>query len=503
MLARAVNCQAPVDGNPCNQCPACLGIENGSILDVLELDAASNNGVDQVRALRDEAVYTPAAVRKRVYIVDEVHMLSTPAFNALLKILEEPPSHLMFILATTELHKVPATIRCRCQQFSFKRILPGQIAQRLEYVAGQEGIDLTPEGAALLARLADGGLRDALSLLDQCSGGGQKVDEQAVLDTLGLAGNLETARLMELAARHDTAAALETLSRLYAGERTWGRCWGLSSLARDLLMRKTAPRGGSALLTGGYDETTMRGLGELLTAPRLLQMLNRLQDTAALLPRSSSRRTDAGCASSACATRRWTTRRPDCPPGSPGWRSSWPPASRLGRRPVRRGRRGGAAARPASAGARGGSSWTEERPPLPEEPEEERTLEEPERRPAAVPPAQPAVAGGELLLARFRGGGQAKAALRGALSGEPGKDGGDLEKRGADPVGGQRIHQGDAQQTQHHGGAGTGRRAAVRRAGQSSLPNREALSGGPGQWAGPGSWTAGRPGRPAGVWGTV
>ena len=193
-----------MNGNPCNQCPACLGIENGSILDVLELDAASNNGVDQVRALRDEAVYTPAAVRKRVYIVDEVHMLSTPAFNALLKILEEPPSHLMFILATTELHKVPATIRSRCQQFAFKRILPGQIAQRLEYVAGQEGIDLTAEGAALLARLADGGLRDALSLLDQCAGGGQQVDEQAVLDTLGLAGNLETARLMELAgpARH-------------------------------------------------------------------------------------------------------------------------------------------------------------------------------------------------------------------------------------------------------------------------------------------------------------
>ena len=137
ILARAVNCEHPVDGNPCNQCPACLGIENGSILDVLELDAASNNGVDQVRALRDEAVYTPAAVRKRVYIVDEVHMLSTAAFNALLKILEEPPAHLMFILATTELHKVPATIKSRCQQFSFKRILAGDIARRLSYVAGR------------------------------------------------------------------------------------------------------------------------------------------------------------------------------------------------------------------------------------------------------------------------------------------------------------------------------------------------------------------------------
>ena len=146
ILARAVNCEHPVDGNPCNQCPSCLGIESGSILDVLELDAASNNGVDQVRALRDEAVYTPAAVRKRVYIVDEVHMLSTAAFNALLKILEEPPEHLMFILATTELHKVPATIKSRCQQFSFKRILPGDIAARLAYVAREEGIKLRGEG---------------------------------------------------------------------------------------------------------------------------------------------------------------------------------------------------------------------------------------------------------------------------------------------------------------------------------------------------------------------
>lgn len=294
ILARAVNCRNPQNGNPCNQCPACLGIENGSILDVLELDAASNNGVDQVRALRDEAVYTPAAVRKRVYIVDEVHMLSTPAFNALLKILEEPPSHLMFILATTELHKVPATIKSRCQQFSFKRILPGQIAQRLSYVAQQESIDLTEEGAALLARLADGGLRDALSLLDQCSGGGGRVDEQSILDTLGLAGNLETAALMERLSEHDTAAALETLARLYANGKDVGAVLGeLSALTRDLLLRKTAPRGAAALLTGGYDEATMRRLGEKLTAQRLLQMLTVLQNTCADLARSSNRRTDA------------------------------------------------------------------------------------------------------------------------------------------------------------------------------------------------------------------
>ena len=294
ILARAVNCEHPVDGNPCNACPACLGIENGSILDVLELDAASNNGVDQVRALRDEAVYTPAAVKKRVYIVDEVHMLSTAAFNALLKILEEPPAHLMFILATTELHKVPATIRSRCQQFSFKRILPGQIAQRLEQVAGAESIPLTREGAALLARLADGGLRDALSLLDQCAGSDGPLDESAILSALGLAGNLETAALMDCVARGDTADALERLDRLYAAGKDVGTLLGeLSALARDLLVRRTAPEGGAALLTGGYDEGTMRALSARFTPQRLIYLLHTIQDCQAALARSASRRTDA------------------------------------------------------------------------------------------------------------------------------------------------------------------------------------------------------------------
>ena len=294
ILSRAVNCEHPVNGNPCNQCPSCLGIENGSILDVLELDAASNNGVDQVRALRDEAVYTPAAVRKRVYIVDEVHMLSTAAFNALLKILEEPPAHLMFILATTELHKVPATIKSRCQQFAFKRILPGDIAARLAYVARQEGLELRGEGAELLARLADGGLRDALSLLDQCAILDGPIGAQEVLDALGLAGNLETARLMEQIGAGDTAAALETLARLYGAGKEVGSLLGeLSALARDLLVRKTAPKGGAALLTGGYDENTMRKLSNLFQIPRLAQMLGVLQTTIADLSRSGNRRTDA------------------------------------------------------------------------------------------------------------------------------------------------------------------------------------------------------------------
>lgn len=294
ILARAVNCEHPVNGNPCNQCPSCLGIENGSILDVLELDAASNNGVDQVRALRDEAVYTPAAVRKRVYIVDEVHMLSSAAFNALLKILEEPPEHLMFILATTELHKVPATIKSRCQQFSFKRILPGDIAARLAYVAREEGLELRGEGAALLARLADGGLRDALSLLDQCAVTDRPIGEQEVLDALGLAGNLETAGLMEQIGNGDTAGALETLGRLYgAGKEIGSLLNELAALARDLLIRKTAPKGGAPLLTGGYDENTMRKLSNLFQTARLAQILGLLQSTIAELPRSGNRRTDA------------------------------------------------------------------------------------------------------------------------------------------------------------------------------------------------------------------
>lgn len=294
ILARAVNCHHPVNGNPCNQCDACLGIENGSILDVLELDAASNNGVDQVRALRDEAVYTPAAVRKRVYIVDEVHMLSTAAFNALLKILEEPPEHLMFILATTELHKVPATIKSRCQQFSFQRILPGDISARLLYVAGEEGIELTSEGADLLARLADGGMRDALSLLDQCSGAQGAIGEHQVLDALGLAGNLETAKLMGHIAGYEMEAALEALARLYGGGKDVSSVLGeMSALVRDLLIRKTAPRAGVALLNGGYDEATMRGLSERLRVPRLTWMLTLLQGVLADLPRSNNRRTDA------------------------------------------------------------------------------------------------------------------------------------------------------------------------------------------------------------------
>ncbi len=293
LLARAVNCTDTHDGNPCNRCPACTGIENGSVLDVMELDAASNNRVDDIRAILDEAVYTPATVRKRVYIVDEVHMLSPQAFNALLQILEEPPAHLLFILATTEIHKVPATIKSRCQQFAFKRIRPEEITGRLRYVAGQEGIDLTEEGAALLSRLADGGMRDALSLLDQCRGMGGTVDEARVYSSLGLAGNLEAAELMEHISDGDSPAALEQLSRLYAAGKEMTALVGeLASLTRDLLVRRTAPRSGAALMTGGFDEDTLRRLSPRFDIPRLVQMLNLLQKSGTELKTSTNRRTD-------------------------------------------------------------------------------------------------------------------------------------------------------------------------------------------------------------------
>ena len=294
ILAKAVNCLSSRDGDPCGQCPACLGIDNGSLLDVLELDAASNNGVDQVRALRDEAIYSPASVKYRVYIIDEVHMLSISAFNALLKILEEPPAHLIFILATTELHKVPATILSRCQRFAFKRIQPHDIQQRLLYVAGQEGMELTGDAAGLLSRLADGAMRDALSLLDQCGAAGGTIDSERVLDVLGLAGNLQTAELMGQLLRRDVQGALLTLDRLYGGGKDVGSLLGeLSTLTRDLLIRMTAPEGGAALLSGGYDDTLMDSLSQGVSPTRLLFMASQLQSVSASLPLSPNRRTDA------------------------------------------------------------------------------------------------------------------------------------------------------------------------------------------------------------------
>ena len=275
ILAKAVNCEHPVDGNPCNTCASCRGIEDGSVLDVVELDAASNNGVEDVRLLRDEAIFSPTKVKKRVYIIDEVHMLSKPAFNALLKILEEPPEHLMFILATTELNKVLPTILSRCQRHSFRRLDADTISKRLSYVAQREGIPLEKGAADLLGRLADGGMRDGLSLLDQCSGR-EKVDEKAVLDAMGLAGTLRTRELAEDLLRRDHLSALERYNSLWRdGKDPSGLLGELGGFFRDALLFRLAPGGGKDLLSGAYGEDALRSVTG--SDARLLHILNTLQ----------------------------------------------------------------------------------------------------------------------------------------------------------------------------------------------------------------------------------
>ena len=295
ILAKAVNCENPVDGNPCNCCSACKSIDSGACMDVLEIDAASNNGVDNVRTLRDDAVYLPAEVKKRVYIIDEVHMLSMSAFNALLKIIEEPPEHLLFILATTELHKVPATILSRCQRFSFRRILPEDIVERLNYIAYCEHIDLEEDASAFLARLADGGLRDAVSLLDQCaSAASAAVTTEEVCRTLGLAGTRQTAQMLQAIAKHDTAQTLAIFNGQYAeGKDLAAMLDELCCVARDLLILCSAPKNGINMISGVCTQKELQALTPLFTAGELLRMTAILRDAAAGFQSSANRRIDA------------------------------------------------------------------------------------------------------------------------------------------------------------------------------------------------------------------
>lgn len=283
ILARAVNCEHPENGNPCNKCRSCLGIEDGSIMDVVELDAASNNGVDNVRALRDEAVFSPALVKKRVYIIDEVHMLSVSAFNALLKILEEPPEHLMFILATTELNKIPATILSRCQRHSFRRIDTELMARRISYIAQQENMDLDDDAAQLLARLADGSMRDGLSLLDQCSGA-NKITVSSVLSAMGLAGNARIAELLDAILSGNAAGSLTLFSALWRdGKDPSALLIELNSLLRDILVMLVAPKGGVDLLSGAYDVTTLKGFASRLTSSQIMSNIDTISSRIAQL----------------------------------------------------------------------------------------------------------------------------------------------------------------------------------------------------------------------------
>ena len=294
ILAKAVNCLDPIDGSPCNRCAICKAIEAGACTDVQEIDAASNNGVDHVRALRDDAVYTPAEAKKRVYIIDEVHMLSMQAFNALLKTIEEPPEHLLFILATTELHKVPATILSRCQRFSFRRLLPEDIAGRIRYVAYQEQISIDDGAVQLLSHLADGALRDGMSLLDQCaSAGGGTITAETVERCLGLAGTRKAAQLLEAVSRRDARAALEEFAALYAGGKDLAALLDeMACLARDILIVKTAPGGGLGMLSGVSETSQVLQLQNAFAEAELLRIITLLQQTAANFSKSQNPRVD-------------------------------------------------------------------------------------------------------------------------------------------------------------------------------------------------------------------
>ena len=295
ILAKAVNCLNPDNGNPCNCCSACKAIDSGSCMDVLEIDAASNNGVDNVRDLRDDAIYSPSQVKMRVYIIDEVHMLSISAFNALLKIIEEPPEHLLFILATTELHKVPATILSRCQRFSFRRISQEDIAARLQYVAYQENIDLDDAAARVIARLADGGMRDGLSLLDQCASATTgELTADRVYACLGIAGERKCGELMGYITNHDTKSALELFNRLYTeGKDLSAMLDEMACLCRDLLVMKTAGGAAITMLSGVASDKEIQELTRALSSAELVRMMNLIQTTLSGFTRSASRRMDA------------------------------------------------------------------------------------------------------------------------------------------------------------------------------------------------------------------
>lgn len=295
ILSKAINCENPFHGNPCNECPSCLGITSGEIMDVVEIDAASNNGVDYVRDLRDEAIYSPANVKKRVYIIDEVHMFSNQAFNALLKIMEEPPEHVVFILATTELHKVPATVASRCQRFIFKRIPLSAIAERLQFIARSEGCELSDAAANYIASLSDGAMRDALSLLDQCvSVGNGNVSDEVVETVVGLAGRKQTFEMALAIAERDLGKTLTFLNDIYTGGKNLTSVMGeLSEIFRDALILKTAEGEKLPRLSARYTDGELLGIASKFDSMRLCNAIEALQNATSAIASSSNKRIDA------------------------------------------------------------------------------------------------------------------------------------------------------------------------------------------------------------------
>ena len=293
IFAKAINCLNPQDGKPCLECEICRAADEGSLNDIIEIDAASNTGVEDIRDLRESTVYTPEICRYKVYIIDEVHMLSNQAFNALLKIMEEPPAHVKFILATTEIHKVPATIISRCQRFDFRRIRQEDIIARLSYIAEQEGISLEPEAAAMIARLSDGAMRDALSLMDQCIAYSDNITAKVVEEAAGVAGRDAVFDILNAVADKNSPAALETLDMLYSRSKDMTRlCDELVTELRNIMLIKSAPGNERLIdcLPGDMDK--LKALSERLTIEDVFMQLDILRSASEQMQRASSKRTE-------------------------------------------------------------------------------------------------------------------------------------------------------------------------------------------------------------------
>ncbi|MBO7162370.1 MAG: DNA polymerase III subunit gamma/tau [Clostridia bacterium] len=290
ILAKAVNCLSPVNGNPCCECEACKSIDSGSATDVLEIDAASNNGVDNIRDLREELLYPPSLLKKRVYIIDEVHMLSGSAFNALLKTLEEPPEYVIFILATTELNEIPATILSRCQRYEFRRIDDASIEAHINRVASAESISIDPMAASLIAKLADGGMRDALSLLESCTAGntGKAITPEYVAQQLGVANNDSVAKLYSLIADGNIADSLELIDNLHRSAKNLSSLLDeLIGMTRDLLMLKYSPTNFAKTGTyySGTAEAILKEVAKKCGIEKILYFSTVLEDTQSRMSR--------------------------------------------------------------------------------------------------------------------------------------------------------------------------------------------------------------------------
>ena len=287
ILAKAVNCQASVNGSPCNKCPSCLAIDSGAATDVLEMDAASNNGVDNIRDIRDEVVYMPSTLKYRVYIVDEVHMLSGSAFNALLKTLEEPPSHVVFILATTELHKLPATIISRCQRFDFRRISTDVLVDRLAYIADKENIEYDKDSLRVIAKMAQGGMRDAISLLELCASAQDKLTVQSVYDTLGSGGRENVENIVRAIARGNYDAIFAAVDEVVSSSKdVTVFLQELLSYYRDMLVAKTTAKADKYLDLTETEYVALQKTCELFSKQTLVWHCRVLDDAVNAMQRS-------------------------------------------------------------------------------------------------------------------------------------------------------------------------------------------------------------------------